>query len=109
MRNVLITVMNVKTCLHVMYVLMVSELTYKLSMKQPTNRLVSVLKSVEMEEDLKINVMTDILTQILMSLMDVLLNALLIKDGHALVDQLLSLALVSNLSLKIRLFNRLEL
>ena len=109
MRNVLITVMNVKTCLHVMYVLMVSGLMYKFSMKQPTNRLVSVLKSVEMEEDLKINVMTDILTQILMSLMDVLLNAVLMKDGHALVDQLLSLALVSNLSLKIRLFSLLEL
>ena len=78
-------------------------------MKQPTNKSVSVMKSVEMEGDLKINVMTDTMIQILMLLMVAQTNVLLIKDGHALVDQLLSLALVSNLSLKIQLFNLLEL
>ena len=78
-------------------------------MKQPTNKSVSVMKSVEMEGDLKINVMTDTMIQILMLLMVAQTNVLLIKDGHALVDQLLSLALVSNLSLKIRLFSLLEL
>ena len=67
------------------------------------------MKSVEMEGDLKINVMTDTMIQILMLLMVAQTNVLLIKDGHALVDQLLSLALVSNLSLKIQLFNLLEL
>ena len=78
-------------------------------MKQPTNKSVSVMKSVEMEGDLKINVMTDTMIQILMLLMVAQTNVLLIKDGHALVDQLLSLALVSNLSLKIQLFSLLEL
>ena len=62
-----------------------------------------------MEGDLKINVMMDTLILILLSLMVAQPNAQLMKDGHASVDQVLFLAHAYNLSLKIQLFNPLEL
>ena len=62
-----------------------------------------------MEGDLKISVMMDIMTLIPLLLMVVLTNVRLMQDGHALVDQVLSLVHAYNLSLKIQLFNPLEL